>query len=419
MKKWMICIAMLVGAITTMEAQQVGQLYDRGGVRGIVVKTTADCRPAVLMSLGSCNERYYENKELQNPPMASHPSDGRVNMQAIEQYKAQYGGSFPAYEWCRSLGPGWYLPSVNEVYDAWIVALGGEEALDNYDQDRMMALREVIQQVKGDKVTWDKNQPIPWMSSTLEQMTGGKKNKTVYVLRTVGLKESKGSTAGSLAIIASPFGRSRKGGKISTLYAVPYMKGSDAAGVWRAFYRLEEDAYAGGIYEAPQPTKGATSNIGAAPNTHLVAADAAPAPAPAPAPALAPAPAPTVKTAPAPTYQASAPKAAPAPTYQAPTRAQAPAPAPASQPAYQQPAPSAPQPVIYANNTGWDIIIAPGQDIQCKVIRVGQKEIEYKKAGFLDGPTYTISRKKAERIIYADGREEEVKISTFDFLKKK
>ena len=41
------------------------------------------------------------------------------------------------------------------------------------------------------------------------------------------------------------------------------------------------------------------------------------------------------------------------------------------------------------------------------------------KAGFLDGPTYTISRKKAERIIYADGREEEVKISTFDFLKKK
>lgn len=75
--------------------------------------------------------------------------------------------------------------------------------------------------------------------------------------------------------------------------------------------------------------------------------------------------------------------------------------------------------MIYANNTGWDIIIAPGQDIQCKVIRVGQKEIEYKKAGFLDGPTYTISRKKAERIIYADGREEEVKISTFDFLKKK
>ena len=90
------------------------------------------------------------------------------------------------------------------------------------------------------------------------------------------------------------------------------------------------------------------------------------------------------------------------------------------QPVQQQPAPqAAPQQVVYANNSGWDIIVAPGQDIQCRVTRVGEKEIEYKKAGFEDGPTYTISRRKAEKIIYANGTVEEVKKSPLDFLKRK
>ncbi len=75
--------------------------------------------------------------------------------------------------------------------------------------------------------------------------------------------------------------------------------------------------------------------------------------------------------------------------------------------------------MVYANNSGWDIIVAPGQDIQCRVTRVGEKEIEYKKAGFENGPTYTISRKKAEKIIYANGVVEEVKKTMFDFIKKK
>ena len=75
--------------------------------------------------------------------------------------------------------------------------------------------------------------------------------------------------------------------------------------------------------------------------------------------------------------------------------------------------------MVYANNSGWDIIVAPGQDIQCRVLRVGEKEIEYKRAGFENGPTYTISRRKAEKIIYANGMVEEVKTSVFDFIKKK
>ncbi len=82
-----------------------------------------------------------------------------------------------------------------------------------------------------------------------------------------------------------------------------------------------------------------------------------------------------------------------------------------SQQQYQHPA-------QHQNNGQYDLIICSGEDIKCKVIKVGQKEIEYKRIDNLDGPTYTISRKKAIKIKYANGFEEDVKTSLFDFIKK-
>lgn len=399
MKRLFVTIVLLFSAYAVAEAQGLGQLYDDGQVRGVVVKLAPDGSPAVLMSLTSTKEPFQESKEPLPGLSATHLSDGRMNMAAIAKYKMQHGGSFPAFEWCNSLGPGWYLPSLNELYDAWINTFGGDEALDNYHQDKMMAVRELVKQADGDKMTWDKNQPIPMIASTLDVMTN-KKGKEATVLRTVGLKESTGSAIGSFAIVGSPFGRTRKGGKISTLYMVPHMGGSDGVGVFRAFYRLRDDAYDGGIYEAPEVKRGATSRIKDAPDTQLISAEAeVPTEQPAPAPTPRPQQQPRRQAAPQPQMQ------------QQPVQQQS---------VQQQPAPqAAPQQVVYANNSGWDIIVAPGQDIQCRVTRVGEKEIEYKKAGFEEGPTYTISRRKAEKIIYANGTVEEVKKSPLDFLKRK
>lgn len=120
----------------------------------------------------------------------------------------------------------------------------------------------------------------------------------------------------------------------------------------------------------------------------------------------------------APKQEPAAPAAETKPAQTAPAKSE-----PAkSEPAKTAPAQTAPAkaaPKTQADGSGWDVIICSGEDIKCKVIKVGQKEIEYKKAGNIDGPTYTISRNKAEKIIYANGTEEDVKISTFDFLKKK
>ena len=413
MKRILCVIVALFVAYATAEAQGLGQLYDNGQVCGIVVKLTPDGQPAVIASLQSCNDRFCDDKDATSMPAAYSVNDGRLNMQAIEQYIAQHGGSFPAYDWCKSLGPGWYLPARNEVYDAWIVTFGGEDGLDDYDQDLFLAASEVVNKAKGGKMVWDKNEPIPWISSTMEQFKHPKKGHTVFCLRAVYLHESKGSMVGGFAmdgmrnaiggvagLVVDSKVRSRKGGKIGTSYRVPTMKGG-TVGAFRAFYRLREDAYAAGIYEAPEPDRKFATDTSDAASTQLTSANE---PAPAPQ-AAAPAPAPAPASAPAPVQQ---PAPAPQPQY---VPQAAPAPAPQATPAQQ--------PVVYANNSGWDIIVAPGQDIQCRVTRVGEKEIEYKKAGFENGPTYTISRKKAEKIIYANGVVEEVKKSMFDFIKKK
>lgn len=45
-------------------------------------------------------------------------SDGQANMAKVAAYIEANNSSwadFPAFEWCRNKGEGWYLPSINEI----------------------------------------------------------------------------------------------------------------------------------------------------------------------------------------------------------------------------------------------------------------------------------------------------------------
>lgn len=413
MKRFFVTLVALVVALMTAEAQGLGQLYDDGRVRGIVVKLAPDGQPAVLMSIESCKERFSEVEQYNGQLPAYDRNDGRVNMAAIEQYIAQYGGSFPTYEWCRSLGPGWYLPSINETYDAWIVGWAGGEATDTYDQTRFLAMNDIVKRNGGDKMTvTGDNMPLGMTSSTIFTIDHPKKGEQ-NMLYYVAIKESAGSMVGNAFVpsMAKTFGaRTPKGGKVEVL---PGNVGAKAGVVYatHAFYRLREDAYAGGIYEAPAVNGKLFGNPGRASATRLTAVPETK----TPTPAAAPAPQSPAPQQPAPQKYENRPemRSVKVERDEAAARQAAATPAPQTAPAPAQ------QPVVYANNSGWDIIVAPGQDIQCRVLRVGEKEIEYKKAGFENGPTYTISRRKAEKIIYANGLVEEVKTSVLDFIKKK
>ena len=65
---------------------------------------------------------------------ASDRHDGMKNMLAIEKYIAENNlswSNFPAFEWCRAKGEGWYLPSINEIWSAGTMFLGGSRVASN------------------------------------------------------------------------------------------------------------------------------------------------------------------------------------------------------------------------------------------------------------------------------------------------
>ena len=114
---------------------EIGDIYDRNGVKGIVVMTQNDGRNGIVMSVDEVCLAWSTLKRKQLKKMgATNRQDGEQNMAAIERYIAQNGLSwkdFPAFEWCRAKGEGWYLPSINEIWSAGTMYMGGSRTTGN------------------------------------------------------------------------------------------------------------------------------------------------------------------------------------------------------------------------------------------------------------------------------------------------
>lgn len=97
----------------------IGEYYDRDGVKGVVCALSPDKTHGLLLSL---DEIYLHWSEFRKPDLrvvgADDRSDGMANMEKIAAYIEANGGSwedFPAFKWCREQGEGWYLPSIDEL----------------------------------------------------------------------------------------------------------------------------------------------------------------------------------------------------------------------------------------------------------------------------------------------------------------
>lgn len=107
----------------------VGELFQEGDVVGIVIHTTDGGRHGVIVSL-----------DMKRAPFfkfccgiligLSDRQDGWRNMRIMESFVRESGlqwSDFPAYAWCRSLGPGWYLPAIDEMHYLGCFADEGNE----------------------------------------------------------------------------------------------------------------------------------------------------------------------------------------------------------------------------------------------------------------------------------------------------
>ena len=113
----------------------VGDIYDKNGVKGIVILLTDAGRHGVVMSLDeACLAWCNLPRKQQKAVGASNHHDGLKNMEAVEKYIAENNLSwsdFPAFEWCRAKGDGWYLPSINELWSMGTMYLGGTRTASN------------------------------------------------------------------------------------------------------------------------------------------------------------------------------------------------------------------------------------------------------------------------------------------------
>lgn len=101
---------------------RLGQFYDDNGAAGVVIYLDDSGMHGLMVSLAESRDPLYLPwSTIRNPypeTGATDKSDGEANMAAIERYIADNGLSwddFPAFNWCRQLGDGWYLPAIDEV----------------------------------------------------------------------------------------------------------------------------------------------------------------------------------------------------------------------------------------------------------------------------------------------------------------
>lgn len=108
---------------------RIGDLFSEGGVEGIVVRVDALGQHGLVMSV--CGDWLAYDTGIgmvYNQLLCTDRNDGWANQCRLDRFLTSAGLSwdgFPAFAWCRSLGPGWYLPAIGELECLWHFSADG------------------------------------------------------------------------------------------------------------------------------------------------------------------------------------------------------------------------------------------------------------------------------------------------------
>lgn len=122
----------------------VGDIFDEDGIRGVVIQTTDGGRHGLILSLEEApigTQWDAARATLFYMGLDNH-KDGWENMrklgQAIEKNGLKWE-DFPAFDYCRSLGEGWYLPAIEELMCMWnLIGEVPERMYASFKFDRLM-----------------------------------------------------------------------------------------------------------------------------------------------------------------------------------------------------------------------------------------------------------------------------------------
>ncbi len=134
-----------------VQRYSVGDIYECGGVKGIVILTHEDGLHGTVMSLDEASLAWSTRpRKHLLATGATDKADGRVNMQRLSEHIEANNlkwSDFPAFKWCRDKGEGWYLPSLHEVYSLGTIFNGGTRTF--IDRKHRKAFNRAIVEAGG------------------------------------------------------------------------------------------------------------------------------------------------------------------------------------------------------------------------------------------------------------------------------
>lgn len=118
-----------------------GDVLQVNGVRGIVFKVNEEGTHGTMMSVKAFRGKkdlYCSKSSFLKGVSMLDENNGRANTHELYAYATSAGiplEKFPVYSWCKSLGPGWYIPSINQIKEFVNYWLGNTDVEVNWEED--------------------------------------------------------------------------------------------------------------------------------------------------------------------------------------------------------------------------------------------------------------------------------------------
>ena len=101
---------------------KIGDLYDKDGVKGLVFRVYEDKLSGLIVSMTEPEVMKAWSSEFIATGCTEREC-GELNTSIIYSLP-NWQSNYPAFEWCKSLGKGWYIPSIDELRELLIIASG-------------------------------------------------------------------------------------------------------------------------------------------------------------------------------------------------------------------------------------------------------------------------------------------------------
>lgn len=142
-KSLLLIIAIFISLFCQAQYRDVkiGDILNINGVKGIVFNVNEDGTHGQIMSVKAFRAKKYlfcsKSSYLKNLSMTSE-TDGKQNTQELYAFCSANNISlvnFPVFQWCKSLGDGWYIPSIQQLKEFINYWLGNNDVVVDWDED--------------------------------------------------------------------------------------------------------------------------------------------------------------------------------------------------------------------------------------------------------------------------------------------